>query len=69
MKPDEFAPPVDPPRADPTPTLYVRLDEVRRRHVVSVLEACDGKRTLAAQILGIDRKTLYRRMRRWHIPG
>jgi transcriptional regulator of acetoin/glycerol metabolism len=52
---------------DPNREVYVRLDEVRRRHVISVLDACGGKRGAAARILGIDRKTLYRRMRRWHI--
>ena len=45
----------------------VTLDEVRRRHVVRILEACAGNRSEAAKILGVDRKTLYRRLRRWGI--
>jgi transcriptional regulator of acetoin/glycerol metabolism len=45
----------------------VTLDEVRRRHVVKILEACGGNRSEAAKILGVDRKTLYRRLRRWGI--
>jgi len=45
----------------------VTLDEVRRRHVVKILEACNGNRSEAAKILGVDRKTLYRRLRRWGI--
>jgi len=45
----------------------VTLDEIRRRHVVHVLDACGGNRSEAAKILGVDRKTLYRRLRRWGI--
>lgn len=47
--------------------IRVPLDEVRRRHVVKILEACAGNRSEAAKILGVDRKTLYRRLRRWGI--
>lgn len=38
------------------------LDEVERRHILYVLELCHDQRTRAAQLLGIDRKTLYRRL-------
>ncbi len=41
------------------------LEEVERRHVLKVLRACNGSRTEAARILGIDRKTLARRLARW----
>lgn len=41
------------------------LAEVERRHVLRVLEACHGNRTDAAKILGLDRKTLYRKLLRW----
>ena len=47
--------------------LRVTLDEIRRRHVIKVLEACGGNRSEAAKILGVDRKTLYRRLRRWGV--
>lgn len=43
----------------------VTLEEVERRHVLRVLEACDKNRTDAAKILGLDRKTLYRKLLRW----
>ncbi|MDY6847948.1 MAG: sigma-54-dependent transcriptional regulator [Geoalkalibacter sp.] len=39
------------------------LAEVERRHIDRVLEAVEGNRTLAARILGLDRKTLYRKLR------
>ena len=43
------------------------LEEVERRHVVRVLEACHGNRTDAAKVLGLDRKTLYRKLLRWGV--
>jgi transcriptional regulator of acetoin/glycerol metabolism len=45
------------------------LDEIRRRHVTKVLEACGGNRTSAAQVLNIDRKTLYRKLLRWGLAS
>lgn len=38
------------------------LAEVEREHVLAVLEAVGGNRTRAAKILGIDRKTLRRKL-------
>ncbi len=43
------------------------LEEVERRHVLRVLEACRGNRTDAAKILDLDRKTLYRKLLRWGV--
>jgi two-component system response regulator HydG len=43
------------------------LEEVERRHVLKVLRACGGNRTDAAAILGLDRKTLARRLARWRV--
>jgi two-component system, NtrC family, response regulator AtoC len=43
------------------------LEEVERRHVLRVLEACNGNRTDAAKMLGLDRKTLYRKLLRWGV--
>jgi len=47
---------------DPT---MLTLDEIDRRHIVYVVEMCGGNRTNAAQVLDIDRKTLYRKLLRW----
>jgi dTMP kinase len=43
------------------------LDEVAREHTMAVLAACDNNQTNAARVLGIDRKTLVRALRRWGI--
>jgi DNA-binding NtrC family response regulator len=44
------------------PTQDLRsLEEVERAHIERVLQATKGNKTLAAQILGVDRRTLYRK--------
>ena len=47
------------------PTELVPLDEVEKRYILRVLEAVGGNKTLAAQVLGLDRKTLYRKLDRY----
>lgn len=41
----------------------VPLDQIERRYIEHVLERTGGNRTLAAKILGLDRKTLYRKLK------
>ena len=41
------------------------LDEIERIHIERVLRSVNGNRTAAARILGIDRSTLYRKMRQF----
>ena len=43
------------------------IDEVERRYLLLVLEATGGNRTRAAEILGINRRTLYRMAARFRI--
>jgi putative phosphoribosyl transferase len=43
------------------------LDELERRYLLHVLDAAAGSRTRAAEILGIDRRTLYRMAERFGI--
>ena len=47
---------------------HQRLDDVRddaeRRHILSVLELARGSRVQAAHILGISRKTLWKKLKR-----
>jgi transcriptional regulator of acetoin/glycerol metabolism len=44
---------------------FPSLDDVLREHSLHALELCAGNCTAAARALGVDRKTLYRRLRRW----
>lgn len=46
------------------PLELLPMEEVERRHIHRVLEAVAGNKTLAAQILGFDRRTLYRKLGR-----
>ncbi len=43
------------------------LAEMERLHVISVLEQTGGNRTEAARLLGIDRKTLRQKLKRWGV--
>jgi DNA-binding NtrC family response regulator len=43
------------------------LDEIERRYLLHVLESVGGNRTRAAEIMGIDRRTLYRMAERFGI--
>jgi two-component system response regulator AtoC len=41
------------------------MDEVERRYITRVLKQLDGNKTMAAELLGLDRRTLYRKLERW----
>jgi DNA-binding NtrC family response regulator len=43
------------------------LDEVERRYLLHVLDAVKGHRTRAAEVMGIDRRTLYRMAERFGV--
>jgi len=53
--------------ASDDPSDLVPLDEVERRYILRVLQAVGGNKTLAARTLGLDRKTLYRKLERWGV--
>lgn len=50
-----------PPSSEKAP--FLSLDEVERQHILAVLNYVGGSRTRAADILGIGRKTLYRKLK------
>ena len=52
------------------PTELARtLAEIEREHVMRVVEACAGNLAAASRVLGIDRSTLVRKLRRWGVNG
>jgi DNA-binding NtrC family response regulator len=64
------------PSSDPKPVAaaateaedeLVSLDEAEKRHIIAVLRATGGNQTQAAYILGIERKTLARKIKRLDI--
>jgi DNA-binding NtrC family response regulator len=60
--PDETA-------AGPTPTAALTLAEVERDHVERVLGLCHWNRSAAARVLGIDRRTLFSKIRAYGLVG
>jgi DNA-binding NtrC family response regulator len=53
--------------APPKPGTLASLEEVEKRHVAAVLSHTAGNVSQAARILGIDRVTLYNKMRKYGI--
>ena len=45
------------------------LEEIERRYILHVLQSVGDNRTLAARTLGLDRKTLYRKLRQYGVAG
>jgi two-component system response regulator HydG len=44
------------------------LEEIERRYILRTLESLGNNKARAAQVLGISKKTLYRRLHEWGIP-
>jgi DNA-binding NtrC family response regulator len=51
-----------PPRVGLVPTGERALAEVEREHILTTLRAVKGNKAAAARLLGLDRKTLYRKL-------
>ena len=74
ITPDDLPERVRVSRPEKAPVLefgdeLVPLSEVERRYIHYVLEAVQGHRKQAARILGLDRKTLYRKLGQWKGAG
>jgi two-component system, NtrC family, response regulator HydG len=54
--------------ASDAPQEMITIDEMERRYVRAVLAAVQGNKTHAARILGIDRRSLYRRLEATQTP-
>ncbi|PYN93002.1 MAG: hypothetical protein DMD91_31200 [Candidatus Rokuibacteriota bacterium] len=66
LLPDDFPPQLheEPARAPRLPAAHMTLDDVKRWYVNKVLEEAGGNKLRAAELLGIDRRTLYRILER-----
>jgi DNA-binding NtrC family response regulator len=51
------------------PAAVLPMDEVERRHIGQVLIALNGNKASAARLLGMDRRTLYRKLERWDLAA
>jgi DNA-binding NtrC family response regulator len=47
------------------PADLIPLEEIERRYILHVLDTVGGNRSLASRILGLDRKTLYRKLQQY----
>ena len=45
------------------------IDQLEREYILDVLESVNGHRGNAAEILGIDRRTLYRKLKEYNMSG
>jgi two-component system response regulator HydG len=55
------------PGASVAPVDLVPLEDIERSYILRVLDAVSGNKTLAAKKLGLDRKTLYRKLRGYEV--
>jgi DNA-binding NtrC family response regulator len=51
------------------PSELAELAEIERRYILHVMEVVAGNKSLAAKTLGLDRKTLYRKLQRYTRSG
>jgi transcriptional regulator of acetoin/glycerol metabolism len=49
------------------PRELVSLDEIERQYILYVVQRCGGNMTRAAEVLHIDRRTLYRMVERFGV--
>jgi two-component system response regulator HydG len=47
----------------------VSIDELERRYILRVIKLLGGNKARAAQLLGLDRRTLYRKLERYQGQG
>ncbi len=51
--------------SDEDPGDFLPMHEVEKRYILRVLDSAGGNKTMAAQILGFDRRTMYRKLERF----
>jgi DNA-binding NtrC family response regulator len=55
------------PEVDAGAAPATRLADIEKQHILRVLQSCDNNKKLAAEKLGIDRSTLYAKLRAYGI--
>jgi DNA-binding NtrC family response regulator len=55
------------PTPEPAPGPIAPLEDMERMYILRVLAAVGGNKSVAAETLGLNRKTLYRKLARWGI--
>ncbi len=61
--------PPDSPRQSATKNEELPIREAEKQHILKILEKCNGKKTLAAELLGINKTTLWRKMKKYGLDG
>jgi DNA-binding NtrC family response regulator len=51
------------------PSTFLTMEEMELRYIRQVLDALGGNKASAARVLGMDRRTLYRKLERWSKDG
>jgi two-component system response regulator HydG len=54
-----------PPSFERNGARVATVDEMERRHIMHVIKLVDGNKSRASQLLGLDRRTLYRKLERY----
>ncbi len=49
------------------PSELLPMEEIERRYILHVLDSLEGNKTTTARILGLDRKTLYRKLKQYGV--
>jgi len=59
----------EPEKSSNGKTLRTAVEEPEREHIISVLNDCNWSRSKAAATLGVNRTTLYNKMKKYNILG
>jgi len=59
----------EPSATDPAWPVWTPLEELERQHILRVLDNVDGHRERAAEVLGINKTTLWRKLKQYQDEG
>jgi DNA-binding NtrC family response regulator len=62
-------PPPSPEGPVGTPSRHLHVQDHEKELIIAALKESDGNRTLAAQKLGVSRRTLHRKLHAYHLEG